>query len=98
MHQYFINASLQLIPIDHASKAMPQIDKAIDIIKASGLPSEVGPFGTTVEGTYQQVTELIDTLNEMMAQNSEAEWVLNIQMHISPSANITMQGKTSKHR
>lgn len=98
MHQHLINASLQLIPIDHTSRAMPQIDKAIAIIKASGLPSEVGPFGTTVEGTYQQVTTLINALNEMMAQSSDTEWVLNVQMHIHPSANITMQGKTAKHR
>jgi uncharacterized protein YqgV (UPF0045/DUF77 family) len=98
MHQHLINASLQLIPIDHASRAMPQIDKAIDIIKASGLPSEVGPFGTTIEGTYQQVTTLINSLNEMMAQSSDTEWVLNVQMHIHPAADITMQGKTAKHR
>jgi uncharacterized protein YqgV (UPF0045/DUF77 family) len=98
MHQHLINASLQLIPIDHASKAMPQIDQAISIIKASGLTSEVGPFGTTVEGTYQQVTSLINELNEMMAQSAGTEWVLNIQMHIHPEADITIQGKTAKHR
>lgn len=98
MHQHLINASLQLIPIDHASRAMPQIDKAITIIKASGLASEVGPFGTTVEGSYQQVVELINALNEMMVESSETEWVLNVQMHIHPAGDITMQGKTSKHR
>jgi uncharacterized protein YqgV (UPF0045/DUF77 family) len=98
MHQHLINASLQLIPIDHASRAMPQIDKAIAIIKASGLTNEVGPFGTTVEGTCQQVTTLINSINEMMSQSSDTEWVLNIQMHIHPAADITMQGKTAKHR
>jgi uncharacterized protein YqgV (UPF0045/DUF77 family) len=98
MHRHLINASLQLIPIDHASHAMPQIDKAIALIKNSGLPHEVGPFGTTVEGQYQQVIALISALNEMMAHESKVEWVLNIQMHIAPAADVTMQGKTLKHR
>lgn len=98
MHQHLINASLQLIPIDHASRAMPKIDKAIDIIKASGLASEVGPFGTTVEGPYYQVIALVNALNEMMLESSDTEWVLNIQMHIHPAGDITMQGKTAKHR
>jgi hypothetical protein len=34
----------------------------------------------------------------MMAQSSDTEWVLNVQMHIHPAADITMQGKTAKHR
>lgn len=98
MHQHLINASLQLIPIDHAGNAMPQIDKAIALIQQSGLRSEVGPFGTTVEGTSQQVMTLINTINDMMMQQSPVEWVLNVQMHIHPAADVTMQGKTSKHR
>jgi uncharacterized protein YqgV (UPF0045/DUF77 family) len=98
MHQQLINASIQLIPIDAAENAMPQIDRAIQLIQDSGLNYEVGPFGTSVEGSYAQVMQLIASINSMMNDTSKAEWVLNIQFHIKPEAPVTLQEKISKHR
>ncbi|HSC54699.1 MAG TPA: thiamine-binding protein [Phnomibacter sp.] len=98
MHQFPINASIQLIPIDAAENAMPQIDKAIALIQQSGLHYEVGPFGTTVEGGYEKVGQLITAINNMMNEAATVEWVLNVQFHIKPEAAVTMQEKVSKHR
>jgi len=98
MHQHLINASIQLIPIDAAAQAMPQIDAAIFLIQQSGLAYEVGPFGTSVEGSYTQVLQLITDINSMMNDADKTEWVLNVQFHIKPEAPVTMHEKISKHR
>lgn len=98
MHTLPINASIQLVPIQDADKAMGMIDEAIALIRSSGLAYEVGPFGTTVEGPYDAVMKLIHQINTWMAENSKAEWVLNIQLHIAPEKAVTMQQKTAKHR
>jgi len=98
MHQHLINASIQLIPIAAAETAMPQIDEAILLIQHSGLSYEVGPFGTSVEGSYEQVIQLITAVNTMMNETGKVEWVLNVQFHIKPDAPVTMQEKISKHR
>ena len=98
MHQHLINASIQLIPIDAAENAMPLIDQAISLIQQCGLTYEVGPFGTSVEGSYDNILQLITSINTMMNKNGKVEWVLNVQFHIKPEASVTMQQKISKHR
>lgn len=98
MHTLPINASIQLVPIQDADKAMGMIDEVIAIIRTAGMAYEVGPFGTTVEGPYENVMALIHRINDWMAANSAAEWVLNIQLHIAPAQAVTMQQKTAKHR
>lgn len=98
MHTHPINASIQLVPIQDADKAMGIIDEAIALIRTSGLAYEVGPFGTSVEGAYEEVMALIHRINAWMVANSSAEWVLNIQLHIAPAQAVTMQQKTAKHR
>lgn len=98
MHTLPINASIQLIPIQDADKAMANIDEVIAIIRTAGMAYEVGPFGTSVEGSYEEVMDLIHRINDWMVVNSSAEWVLNIQLHIAPAQAITMQQKTAKHR
>jgi uncharacterized protein YqgV (UPF0045/DUF77 family) len=98
MHQHLINASIQLIPIDAAEKAMPLIDNAISLIQQSGLLYEVGPFGTSVEGSYENILQLITSINSMMNKTGKMEWVLNVQFHIMPEAPVTMKQKISKHR
>lgn len=98
MHTLPINASIQLVPINAAAPAMDCIDHAIYLIRQSGLAFEVGPFGTSVAGTYTEVIDLIGEINSWMATSSPTEWLLNIQLHIHPQAPVTMEQKTAKHR
>lgn len=93
-----INASIQLIPLANAAVAMPVIDEAIAIIKASGLVYEVGPFGTSVEGTFEQITQLAAAINSMIALHAIEEWVLNLQLHLRAGDAVTMEEKIAKHR
>ena len=57
--QQYVNASIQLVPMDEPANAMPLIDEAIGLLRQSGLHTEVGPFGTSVEGPYEQVMQLV---------------------------------------
>lgn len=98
MHQHTINASIQLLPIVQDRHAYEWVDEAIDIIKNSGLSYEVGPFATTVEGTYQQVMELINHINEHLYQRNCTEWIASVQIQIRSGEDITGSLKTAKHR
>lgn len=96
--QQYVNASLQLVPMDEPDKAMPLIDEAIALLRQTGLPVEVGPFGTSIEGPYEQVMQLVQQLNQYMLQHSRHDWLLNLQLHLHPTKAVTMHAKTSKHR
>ncbi|MBS1599873.1 MAG: MTH1187 family thiamine-binding protein [Bacteroidetes bacterium] len=96
MHTYIINASIQIIPIVEDKHPYEWVDEAIAIIQRSGIKYEVGPFATVLEGTYQQVMEVIHDVNEYLFQKGCEEWISNLQIQIRSKKDITGEEKTSK--
>jgi uncharacterized protein YqgV (UPF0045/DUF77 family) len=94
MNQHLTNASLQLIPIVQDRHPYEWVDEVIGLIEKSGLAYTVGPFGTAVEGTYNQINELIHLINQYLHRNNCAEWVLNVQWHIRCTGDVTVAEKT----
>lgn len=98
MHNYLINAALQIIPIVEDKHPYQWVDEAIEVIVASGLKYEVQAFSTVVEGSYEQVIQLIHEINEYLLQKGCAEWICNAQVQIRGSGDITAEEKTGKYR
>ena len=98
MHQHIINASLQVVPIVQDQHPYNWVDEAIAIIQQHGIPYEVGPFATVVEGTYEQVLHLIHNINEHLQRRKCAEWILNVQLHMRSQGAITAEEKTAKFK
>jgi uncharacterized protein (TIGR00106 family) len=98
MHQYLVNASLQIVPIVQDKHPYEWVDEAISIIQQSGIKYEVGPFATVLEGTYQQVTDVIHAVNEYLLARGCQEWISNIQLQLRSDGDITSEEKTGKFR
>lgn len=58
--------AIQCLPIMDASReeVYKTVDAAIEVIIESGLPYQVGPFETTVEGELGQLMELAQKAHE----------------------------------
>lgn len=98
MHQYLVNASLQIVPIVEDRHPYEWVDEAISIIQQSGVTYEVGPFATVLEGTYQQVMDVIHSVNEYLLQRGCKEWISNIQLQLRSDSDVTGEEKTGKFR
>jgi len=98
MHNYIINASLQVLPIVNDKHPYEWVDEAIDVIKQSGLKYEVGPFATTLEGGYNEVMDVVSSINEYLYKKKCNEWILNVQLQIRSNADITASEKTEKYK
>src|SRR4029079_17204416 len=98
MHNYIVNASIQIVPIVQDKHPYEWVDEAIAIIEQSGIKYEVGPFSTIVEGPYKQVSVLINSINDYLQKNGCEEWILNAQIQIRGNSNITGDEKTSKFK
>ncbi|MFC0772788.1 thiamine-binding protein [Terrimonas alba] len=59
---------------------------------------EVGPFATVLEGTYDEVTQVIHAINEFLYSKGCAEWISNVQLQIRSGRSITANEKTDKFR
>lgn len=98
MHQYLVNASIQIVPIVLDKHPYEWVDEAIAIIQHSGIRHEVGPFATVLEGTYDEVTQVIHAINEFLYSKGCAEWISNVQLQIRSGRSITANEKTDKFR
>lgn len=98
MHNYIVNASIQILPVGTAKHPYSWVDEAIEVIKQSGIKHEVGPFATVVEGTYKEVMKVIDEVNEYLVSKGCEEWISSLQIQIRSNGDITGDEKTDKFR
>jgi uncharacterized protein (TIGR00106 family) len=96
MHNYTVNASIQIIPIVRDKHPYEWVDKAISVIQQSGLHYEIGPFATILEGRYDAVMKVIHDVNEFLFAENCSEWISNVQIQIRSGGNITTQEKIEK--
>lgn len=96
MHNFVINASIQLVPIVQDRHPYDWVDEAIAIIQQSGIKHEVGAFATVVEGTYDEVMNVIHRVNGHFIQRGCAEWITAVQIQIRSKGDITGSEKTDK--
>lgn len=98
MHNYLINASLQIIPVVTDKHPYEWVDEAIAIIQQSAIKHEVGPFATILEGNYEEVIKVIHDVNEYLLKRGCSEWIANIQIQIRSNDNITALEKVEKFK
>jgi uncharacterized protein (TIGR00106 family) len=98
MHNYTINASIQIVPIVQDKHPYEWVDEAIAIIQQSGIKYEVGPFATVLEGKYYEVIKVINEVNEYLYSKNCAEWISNVQIQVRSAGDITGNEKTEKFK
>ena len=98
MHQYIVNASIQILPIVQDRHPYLWVDEAIAIIQQAGIKHEVGPFTTVLEGTYAEVMDVINSINEHLQQQNCSEWIMGLQIQIRSNTDITGDEKTEKFK
>jgi uncharacterized protein (TIGR00106 family) len=98
MHNFIINASIQIVPIVQDRHPYEWVDEAIAVIQQSGIKYETGPFATIVEGRYVEVMKVINDVNEYLYSKGCAEWISNIQLQVRSNRDITGNEKTDKFR
>ena len=98
MHLYIINASLQVVPITTDKHPYMWVDGAIEVISQSGIKYEVGPFATVLEGNYDQIISVVNSVNEFLYKQNCHEWILNVQLQMRSNGDITADEKTTKYK
>ena len=98
MHNYIINASIQIVPIVQDKHPYEWVDEAIAVIQQSGIKYDIGPFATVLEGTYGEVMKVVHDVNEYLYSKSCNEWISNVQIQIRSGGDITGEEKKEKFK
>ena len=81
MNNFKINVTIQLLPTKCTADKIELIDKAIACIKESKLKHLVCPFETVVEGTYQEIFDLVNKIRTTTLNSGCEELLINMKMH-----------------
>lgn len=96
MHQFIVNATIQILPLAQDKHPYEWVDEAISIIQASSLRYEVRPFSTELEGKYADIVDLFQKVNEHLYKKQCHEWICNLQIQIRSNGDMTSEEKTGK--
>ncbi len=67
-----------MYPTDKGASVSRYVARSLEIIDASGLPYRLGPMGTTLEGEYDAVMDVVRRCFERMSQDCD-----RVACHIS---------------
>ena len=98
MHNFTVNASIQILPVVQDRHPYEWVDEAILVIQQSGIKYEIGPFATMVEGTYEEVIAVVHAINEHLNSAGCHEWIVNFQLQLRSNGDITADEKTAKFK
>ena len=92
-----INASLQVLPSSKEEHPYDIVDKAINIIKESGLKYMVCPFETVIEGGYDDVMAVIKKVHTHLLQQNITSVFSYIKIQIQKDNNVAIEDKMHKY-
>lgn len=92
-----VNIALQVLPITDPDKMYHVVDKAIEVIKSSGVKYRVCPFETVMEGEYDYLMQIIRKIQEVCFTTETEELLLNLKIQVNKNKDITIEDKTNKY-
>lgn len=93
-----INLAIQVLPRSHAKDSYDIVDDAIEIIKKSGIKHKICPFETVMEGTYDEVMEIVKKVHEACYENGTETMITYIKIQSSASGDVTLEDKMEKYQ
>lgn len=92
-----VNVAVQLLPFTEKSKVYPIVDKAIEVIKSSGIKHVVTPFETVLEGDYDAIMDVVKKIQEAAFDAGAENILVNLKIQNSKLADALIEDKTGKY-
>jgi len=91
-----VNIALQILPSSKNVHPYSIVDKAIEVIAASGLKYRVTPFETVMEGSYEDIMTVIKDAQQA-CYNAGAESLMTYLKIQSSLNDVTIEDKMEKY-
>jgi len=91
-----INVALQVLPSSNSVHPYAIVDKAIEVIAASGLRYKVTPFETVIEGSYDEIMKTVKLAQEACYEAGADNMMTYIKIQTSKS-DVSIDDKMHKY-
>jgi uncharacterized protein (TIGR00106 family) len=92
-----VNVALQILPTSKSKHPYDIVDKAIEIIKLSGIKYRVCPFETVMEGDYDTIMSIIRQIHTICLEFGADSCLSYIKIQIDKNKDVTIEDKTGKY-
>jgi uncharacterized protein YqgV (UPF0045/DUF77 family) len=90
--------SIQIMPkVNAGEEVIPYVDRAIEIIKASGVPYRVGPLETTMEGDLDHLLDIVKLMNTAMFEMGSPSVLSQIKLLVDGKEGASMARLLQKY-
>ena len=93
-----INLGIQIVPKSKTHDTYHLVDKAIEVIQASGVKYEVTPFETVMEGPETQLMAIAKKAQEAVLYSGAEEALVYYRIQIRKDGDVTISEKTGKYK
>ncbi|GBF34056.1 hypothetical protein DCCM_3167 [Desulfocucumis palustris] len=92
-----INVSFQVLPQVPDGDTYAVVDRAIEVVRNSGVRHEVGPMETTMEGELDQLLEIVKEAQQACIDAGAKRVMTIVKIDYAPGG-VTMEEKVGKYR
>jgi uncharacterized protein (TIGR00106 family) len=92
-----VNVALQILPSSNSKHPYDIVDKAIEIIRLSGIKYRVCPFETVMEGDYDSIMSIIKKVHITCLEFGADSFLSFIKIQVDKNKDITIEDKTGKY-
>ncbi|TLS49436.1 thiamine-binding protein [Paenibacillus antri] len=90
--------SIQILPkTPNGESVIPYVDRAIEVIAASGVPYLVGPLETTMEGELAELLDVVKRMNEEMIAIGAPSVLSQVKISYNPTNGASMDRLLAKY-
>ncbi|WP_342509693.1 thiamine-binding protein [Sporosarcina sp. FSL K6-2383] len=90
--------SIQIIPkMPNGEDVIPLVDAAIAVIEEAGVPYQVSPLETTMEGNLTELLAIVQKMNELMIEKGSLSIISQVKILYKPDG-ASMDKLTEKYR
>jgi uncharacterized protein (TIGR00106 family) len=93
-----INLAIQVLPRSKEIHPYELVDKAIDVIKKSGVKYMVCPFETVMEGDYDRLMKIVEEIHKACYEAGAEEIICNLKIQSNASAKVEIDDKMKKYK
>lgn len=93
-----INLGIQIVPKSKTLDSYLLVDKAIEVIRASGVKHVVTPFETVMEGMQDELMEIARRAQEAVLMAGAEEVLVYFRMQIRRDGDVSIEDKIGKYK
>ncbi|WP_070121661.1 MTH1187 family thiamine-binding protein [Bacillus marinisedimentorum] len=92
-----VNLGFQVLP-KGTENSYEVVDRAIEVVRQSGVKYEVGPMETVMEGELDQLLEIVKRAQDACVEAGASDIMTCIKIHYRPDRDVTIDEKVHKYR